>query len=72
MLINIAEYKWPKCRGQMLTFYINLVQDPVSFFKWFFTQQKGWGLTMYEQDWMCTEYDGVDALQGQTALLQIS
>ena len=56
----------------MLTFYVNLVQDPVSFFKWFFTQQKGWGLTMYEQDWMCTEYDGVDALQGQTALLQIS
>ena len=40
-----------------------LFQDPAGFFKWFFTQQKDWGLMMYEQDWMCTEYDGVDALQ---------
>ena len=46
------------------TYCCNFVQDPISFFKWFFTQQQGWGLTMYEQDWMCTEYDGVDALQG--------
>ena len=21
--------------------------------RWFFTQQEGWGLAMYEQDWMC-------------------
>jgi hypothetical protein len=27
--------------------------DPVVFFTRFFTQQEGWGLTMYEQDWMC-------------------
>ena len=38
-------------------------KDPEAFFRWFFQQQKGWGLTMYEQDWMCTEYDGVGALQ---------
>merc|ERR1711903_146891 len=38
--------------------------DPAAFFTWFFTtQQQGWGLTMYEQDWMCTEYDGVNVLQ---------
>ena len=22
--------------------------------RWFFTQQEGWGLSMYEQDWMCS------------------
>jgi hypothetical protein len=38
-------------------------KDPEAFFRWFFQQQKGWGLTMYEQDWMCTEYDEVEALQ---------
>ncbi|CAE7614562.1 unnamed protein product [Symbiodinium natans] len=38
-------------------------EDPEAFFRWFFTQQEGWGLTMYEQDWMCTEYDNVEALQ---------
>eukprot|EP01047_Picozoa_sp_COSAG01_P033027 COSAG01_NODE_2413_length_7745_cov_2.532304_1_plen_688_part_10 len=37
--------------------------DPVNFFTWFFTQQDGWGLAMYEQDWMCTEYDDVTVLQ---------
>ena len=37
-------------------------KDPHAFFSWFFKQQEGWGLSMYEQDWMCTEYDGVDAL----------
>ena len=25
--------------------------DPIAFFTWFFTQQDGWGLSMYEQDW---------------------
>ena len=30
-------------------------QNPELFFKRFFTQQVGWGLTMYEQDWMCTQ-----------------
>ncbi|CAE7625695.1 unnamed protein product [Symbiodinium sp. KB8] len=38
-------------------------EDPEAFFRWFFTQQEGWGLAMYEQDWMCTEYDNVEALQ---------
>merc|ERR1719277_2334781 len=38
-------------------------KDPFAFFKWFFAQQDGWGLEMYEQDWMCTQYDHTDALQ---------
>lgn len=37
-------------------------KDPVKFFDRFFTQQEGWGLSMYEQDWMVTEYEEVDAL----------
>jgi len=40
-----------------------MADDPLAFFSYFFEQQRGWGLVMYEQDWMCTEYDGVDALQ---------
>ena len=43
-------------------------KDPVAFFDWFFQQQKGWGLSMYEQDWMCTEYDGVDALNNNVTM----
>jgi len=43
-------------------------QDPEAFFRWFFTQQEGWGLAMYEQDWMCTEYDTVEALQSNVSL----
>jgi len=38
-------------------------KDPIEFFTWFFKQQEGWGLSMYEQDWMCTEYDDVKELQ---------
>jgi hypothetical protein len=30
-------------------------KDPEAFFRRFFSQQVGWGLTMYEQDWMCTQ-----------------
>ena len=46
--------------------------DPAAFFTWFFTtQQQGWGLTMYEQDWMCTEYDGVGALQSNVSLADV-
>jgi len=45
--------------------------DPEAFFKWFFTQQEGWGLSMYEQDWMCTEYDDVDALQTNISLADL-
>jgi len=37
--------------------------DPAAFFAYFFQQQQGWGLAMYEQDWMCTEYDDVEVLQ---------
>ena len=42
--------------------------DPEGFFGWFFTQQQGWGLAMYEQDWMCKEYDGTAALQTNISL----
>ena len=52
---------------QLQIFKKKLLQDPAKFFNWFFTQQKGWGLTMYEQDWMNKEYDGVDALQVRSA-----
>jgi hypothetical protein len=43
-------------------------EDPVAFFDWFFQQQKGWGLSMYEQDWMCTEYDNVGALRSNISM----
>ena len=43
-------------------------EDPEKFFARFFTQQEDWGLTMYEQDWMCTEYDGVVHLQSNISL----
>jgi len=43
-------------------------EDPEAFFEWFFKQQEGWGLTTYEQDWMCTEYDGVAALQNNISM----
>ncbi|KAL1511081.1 hypothetical protein AB1Y20_005904 [Prymnesium parvum] len=46
-------------------------QDPPAFFAWFFTQQQGWGLTMYEQDWMNKEYDGVAALQTNLSLADL-
>ena len=42
--------------------------DPIAFFTWFFTQQDGWGLSMYEQDWMVTEYDEVEALQSNISM----
>ena len=42
--------------------------DASRFFGWFFEQQQGWGLAMYEQDWMCKEYDGVRALQTNISL----
>eukprot|EP00927_Polykrikos_kofoidii_P020312 TRINITY_DN19609_c0_g1_i1.p1 TRINITY_DN19609_c0_g1~~TRINITY_DN19609_c0_g1_i1.p1 ORF type:complete len:897 (-),score=123.03 TRINITY_DN19609_c0_g1_i1:77-2767(-) len=38
-------------------------KDPVKFFDRFFTQQDGWGLSMYEQDWMDKEYNEVEALR---------
>lgn len=46
-------------------------EDPEAFFRWFFTQQEGWGLSMYEQDWMCTEYDNVEALQTNISLADL-
>jgi len=46
-------------------------RDPEAFFRWFFTQQEGWGLAMYEQDWMCTEYDTVEALQTNISLADL-
>lgn len=43
-------------------------KDPAAFFAYFFDQQSGWHLSMYEQDWMCTEYDEVSALQTNLSL----
>ena len=43
-------------------------QNPTKFFNRFFTQQNEWGLSMYEQDWMCTEYDEVEELQTNLTL----
>jgi len=42
--------------------------DPVKFFDRFFTQQEGWGLSMYEQDWMVEEYECVAALQSNITM----
>lgn len=46
-------------------------KDPVKFFKRFFTQQKGWGLSMYEQDWMNLEYEKSKALQRNLTLADL-
>lgn len=43
-------------------------KDPHAFFEWFFRQQEGWGLAMYEQDWMNKEYDCADALRTNISL----
>eukprot|EP00632_Arachnochrysis_sp_CCMP2950_P005798 CAMPEP_0185701764 /NCGR_PEP_ID=MMETSP1164-20130828/10199_1 /TAXON_ID=1104430 /ORGANISM="Chrysoreinhardia sp, Strain CCMP2950" /LENGTH=757 /DNA_ID=CAMNT_0028368873 /DNA_START=22 /DNA_END=2295 /DNA_ORIENTATION=- len=43
-------------------------RDPDAFFVWFFEQQDGWGLHMYEQDWMSKEYDVVEALHSNITL----
>lgn len=43
-------------------------RDPFAFFEWFFQQQQGWGLVMYEQDWMDAEYDIVEALHSNLSL----
>lgn len=45
--------------------------SPPDFFTWFFKQQEGWGLSMYEQDWMCTEYDNVEQLQQNVSLADL-
>jgi hypothetical protein len=58
---NLPQFEWYTSKYAM-------AKDPEAFFHWFFTQQEGWGLSMYEQDWMCTEYDGVDALQNNITL----
>eukprot|EP01063_Lacrimia_lanifica_P006557 TRINITY_DN1403_c2_g1_i1.p1 TRINITY_DN1403_c2_g1~~TRINITY_DN1403_c2_g1_i1.p1 ORF type:complete len:750 (+),score=268.71 TRINITY_DN1403_c2_g1_i1:63-2312(+) len=42
--------------------------DPHKFFQRFFTTMEGWGLSMYEQDWMDFEYDNVEALQTNLTL----
>ena len=33
------------------------------FWNFFFTQQQGYGLAVYEQDFMYSQYDNVEALQ---------
>ena len=56
---DIEWYKSSKCA---------VPEDPVKFFGRFFTQQEGWGLSMYEQDWMVTEYECTDALQSNITM----
>lgn len=60
--IKNEPYKWYKSTKAAVP------EDPSAFFKDFFQQQEGWGLAMYEQDWMCTEYDQVEALQRNISL----
>ncbi len=42
---NLPQFEW-------YTSKYAVPKDPVAFFTWFFQQQEGWGLSMYEQDWM--------------------
>ena len=52
-------------------FLVSILSSPhplQAFFTWFFQQQQGWGLSMYEQDWMCKEYDFTSALQTNISL----
>lgn len=53
---NWTDIEWYMSNGAAVP------KDPVRFFDRFFTQQEGWGLSMYEQDWMVTEYKLVEAL----------
>jgi len=55
--INNLSFEWYTSNG------VAIPKDPFAFFKWFFAQQEGWGLEMYEQDWMSTQNDKTDALQ---------
>ena len=48
-----------------------MADDPEAFFRRFFTQQDGWGLSMYEQDWMCEEYDNTAALRTNLTLADL-
>jgi hypothetical protein len=54
---NLPQFTWYSSKKAAIP------TDPPAFFTWFFQQQQGWGLTMYEQDWMSKEYDQVDALR---------
>lgn len=56
-MTNDPQFKW------YVSALAAVPQDPEAFFRWFFQQQQGWGLAMYEQDWMNVEYDEVAALQ---------
>lgn len=58
---NLPQFQWYESK-------FAVPKDPEAFFDWFFQQQPGWGLSMYEQDWMCTEYDGVSELQSNVTL----
>ena len=60
---NWPEIQWYGPKDSKEPSKFAMAVDPPAFFTKFFKQQEGWGLTMYEQDWMCTEYDGVDVLQ---------
>ena len=46
-------------------------KDPLAFFTRFFTTMDGWGLSMYEQDWMCTQYNVCPELQTNISLADL-
>ncbi|GMH62059.1 hypothetical protein TrLO_g8075 [Triparma laevis f. longispina] len=41
---------------------IAIPKDPAAFFTRFFQEQKDWGLSMYEQDWIMKQYDLTESL----------
>merc|ERR1712232_264503 len=42
--------------------------DQDAFWSYFFTEQKGFGLVTYEQDFMFTQYDGITEMQENATL----
>merc|ERR1719188_1317525 len=50
---------------------VALPKDPAAFFARLFEQLPGWGLSMYEQDWMTRQYNGTDALKTNISLGQL-
>ena len=53
--IENLDFKWYSSEAAAV------MQDPAAFFTWFFQQQEGWGLSMYEQDW-CVCHVSLDDL----------
>uniref|UniRef100_A0A7S2FVU0 Uncharacterized protein n=1 Tax=Octactis speculum TaxID=3111310 RepID=A0A7S2FVU0_9STRA len=61
-------YQWYTCDDPNEPGPAAVPVDPTAFFTYFFQQQKDWGLGMYEQDWMCDEYDDIEQLKTNLTL----